>query len=174
MRGMSRTESGPTPVKGLVFDEFDVGDVHVSKSRTLAEADIVAFAGVSGDFNPLHTDEEYARATPFRGRIAHGLLVQAVASGLANQTLVFDGTTAAVMEMLIRYRAPARAGDTIRIELEVCEKEAKPGAKRGWVRFSIEVKNQRDEVISDGEWLMLMHRTRPGGRRARRGESSQA
>jgi acyl dehydratase len=159
-------------VQGLVFDEFAPGDLHVSKARTLTEADIVAFAGLSGDFNPLHTDEVYAAASPFRGRIAHGLLVQSVASGLANQTLVFDGTTAAVLEMLIRYRAPARAGDTVRIELRVREKESDPGPRRGWVRFSIEVKNQRDEVVSDGEWLILMHRTRPGERRGRRGEGA--
>jgi acyl dehydratase len=150
-----------------VFDEFAVGDVHVSKARTLTEADIVGFAGLSGDFNPLHTDEEYARATPFRGRIAHGLLVQSVASGLANQTLVFDGTTAAVLEMLIRYRAPTRAGDTVRIELTVRDKEGEPGPRRGWVRFGVEVRNQRDEVVSDGEWLLLMHRARPGERRTR-------
>jgi len=161
-------------VRGLVFDDFRVGDVHVSKARTLTEADIVGFAGLSGDFNPLHTDEVYARATPFRGRIAHGLLVQAMASGLANQTLVFDGTTAAVLEMLIRYRAPARAGDTIHIELEVREKEPDPGPKRGWVRFAVAVKNERGDVVSDGEWLMLMHRSRPGAHKARRGESATA
>ena len=167
---MRASGSGRGPAQGLVFDQFAVGDRHVSKGRTLTEADIVAFAGLSGDFNPLHTDETYAQATPFRGRIAHGLLVQSVASGLANQTLVFDGTTAAVLEMLIRYRSPARAGDTIRIELEVNAKEAEPGPKRGWVRFSIEVKNQRDEVVSDGEWLMLMQRARAGAHKGRAGQ----
>jgi len=164
---MSRSDRAPAEVRGLVFDEFQVGDVHGSKSRTLTEADIVGFAGLSGDFNPLHTDEEYARTGPFRGRIAHGLLVQSVASGLANQTLIFDGTTAAVLEMLIRYRGPVRAGDTIRIELEVLAREAQPGPRRGWVRFGVRIRNQRDELVSDGEWLMLLHRRR--GQRRRHG-----
>jgi len=155
-------------VRGRVFDEFAVGDVVASKARTLTEADIVAFAGLSGDYNPLHTDEEYASGTAFRGRIAHGLLVQSVASGLANQTLVFDGTTAAVLEMVIRYRAPSRPGDTIHVELTVRETERDPGPRRGWVRFGCEVKNQRGEIVSDGEWLMLMLRQRPGPRSARR------
>jgi acyl dehydratase len=71
--------------------------------------------------------------------------------------------------MRIRYRAPARAGDTVRIELTVREKESEPGPRRGWVRLDVEVKNQRDEVVSDGEWLMLMQCARPDGRRSRRG-----
>ena len=146
--------------RGLVFEEFVVGDVHRSKGRTVTEADIVAFAGLSGDFNPLHTDEEYAQATPFRGRIAHGMLVQSIATGLANQTLVFDGTTAAVMEMVLRFRNPARAGDTLAIALTVSEKEAAPGPKRGWVRFATAITNQRAEVVCEGEWLLLMQRAK--------------
>ncbi len=161
MKPRSETQPPRSPaLQGRVFEEFAVGDLVVSKGRTVTEADVAAFAGLSGDFNPLHTDAEYAAATPFRGRIAHGLLVQSIASGLASQTLVFDGTTAAVLEMLIRYRLPTRPGDTIRIELTVVEKEPEPAPKRGWVRFAIEVKNQRDEVVSDGEWLILMLRRR--------------
>jgi acyl dehydratase len=144
--------------RGLHFEEFAIGDVHRSKGRTLTEADIAAFAGLSGDFNPLHTDEEYAKATPFRGRIAHGMLVQSIATGLANQTLVFDGTTAAVMEMVLKFRTPARAGDTLSIALTVREKDAEPGPKRGWVRFATAITNQRAEVVCEGEWLLLMAR----------------
>lgn len=166
---MSSASKRVPSVRGLLFDEFNVGDVHVSKARTLTEADVAMFAGLSGDYNPLHTNEQFAKATPFRGRIAHGLLVQSIASGLANQTLVFDGTTVAIKEMLIRYHAPARAGDTVHIELTVTEKEPEPGPRRGWVRFAIEVLNERGEVVSDGEWLMLMHRKRPNSAAKARG-----
>jgi acyl dehydratase len=154
------TERRAGAARGLVFEEFVVGDVHRSKGRTVTEADIVAFAGLSGDFNPLHTDEEYAQGTPFRGRIAHGMLVQSIATGLANQTLVFDGTTAAVMEMVLRFRNPARAGDTLAIALTVSAKEAEPGPKRGWVRFATAITNQRAEVVCEGEWLLLMQRAK--------------
>jgi acyl dehydratase len=151
---------------GLLFDEFEPGDVHVSKRRTITEADIVAFAGLSGDHNPIHTDEEFARRTPFRGRVAHGLLIQSAASGLANQTEIFDGTIVAVMEMRIRYKAPVHPGDTIHIELRVVERDPEPSRKRGWVRFETRILNQGGELVCDGEWLTLMHRKRPVRREA--------
>ena len=68
--------------RGLTYDQFNLGDVFVSPGRTVTEADVVAFAGLSGDFNPLHTDEEFAKATPFSGRIAHGMLILSYAVGL--------------------------------------------------------------------------------------------
>jgi acyl dehydratase len=154
------------PCRGLLFDDFEIGDVHRSQARTVTEADITHFAGLSGDYNPLHTDEEYARGTPFRRRIAHGLLLQSIASGLANQTAIFEGTIAALTEMQIRFRAPVFPGDTIRIELRVSEKEREPALKRGWVRFGTQVLNQRGEVVIDGDWLTLMHRHRPRRRGA--------
>jgi acyl dehydratase len=150
--------------RGLLFDELVPGAVYRSAARTVTEADVVAFAGLSGDFNPLHTDEEFAARTPFRGRIAHGLLVQSIASGLANQTGIFDGTLAALTEMVIRYRAPVRFGDTVRVALEVRDKEPEPGPRRGWARFGIQVLNHRGELVSEGEWLTLMHRRRPSPR----------
>jgi acyl dehydratase len=157
--------------RGLLFDEFELGHVHTSGRRTLTEADIVTFAGLSGDWNPIHTDEEYARATPFRGRVAHGMLIQSVASGLANQTAIFEGTIVAILEMLIRFKAPARPGDTIHIELRVLEKEPEPSPKRGWVRFETRVLNQKGTLVCDGEWLTLMHRRRPTRREKTRAAS---
>ena len=69
--------------RGLTFDEFNVGDCYESQGRTITEADVVAFAGLSGDFNPLHTGATFAAATPFGERIAHGMLVMAIATGMA-------------------------------------------------------------------------------------------
>jgi len=162
-------EAGPRR-RGLLFDAFHPGHRTVSPARTVTEADVVAFAGLSGDFNPLHTDEEFARRTPFRGRVAHGLLTQSVASGLINQTGIFDGTIAAVAEMIIRYRAPVHPGDTIHVDLEVIEREADPSPRRGWVRFSVRVLNQAGELVSDGEWRTLIHRREP----ARKGRAAPA
>lgn len=153
------TTSGPER-RGRLFDEFQVGEIVRSPARTVTQAEITAFAGLSGDFNPLHIDEEFARSTPFRGRIAHGLLVQSIGSGLANQTGAFDGTVAAVVEMLIRYKAPVYPDDTVHIELLLAEKDPAPSPKRGWLRFESRVFNQRGELISDGHWVMLMHRRR--------------
>lgn len=151
--------SDPRP-RGLLFDQLQVGQVFASGGRTLTEGDISSFAGISGDYNPLHVDEEFARRTPFRGRIAHGLLVQAIASGLAWQTGIFDGTIAALKEMLIRFQIPVSPGDTVRLELRVADKDPEPSAKRGWVRFQARVENQRGETVVDGEWLTVMLRRR--------------
>jgi acyl dehydratase len=144
--------------RGLYFDQFAVGQTFASPGRTVTEADVVLFAGLSGDYNPLHTDQEYASGTVFRGRIAHGLLVQSIASGLAWQLGIFDGTIAALKEMLIRFQSPVAPGDTVRLELRVAEKDAEPSSRRGWVRFEACVRNQRGDTVIDGSWTTLMHR----------------
>jgi len=148
--------------RGLTFDEFEIGDQYSSQSRTVTEADVVAFAGLSGDFNPLHTDEEFGKATQFGGRIAHGMLVVAMATGMSNWTGVFEGTTIALMEQLIRYKNIVRFGDTIHLVLEVIDKTETSRPDRGVVRFAARVHNQRDEVVVDGEWTLLMRRGKGG------------
>jgi acyl dehydratase len=144
--------------RGRFFDQLQVGEQFTSQGRTITEADVVHFAGLSGDFNPLHIDEVYAAGTVFRARIAHGLLVQSVASGLAWQLGLFEGTIAALKEMVIRFQSPVLFGDTVRIELRVAEKDPEPSARRGWVRFDARVANQRGETVIEGSWTTLMHR----------------
>lgn len=146
--------------RGLTFDEFDVGARYVSQGRTVTEADVVAFAGLSGDFNPLHTDAEFGQRTPFGERIAHGMLVVSMATGMAQWTGVFEGTTLALMEQVIRYKGPVKFGDTVHLELEVSEKKESSKPDRGVVRFAARMRNQRDEVVVDGEWTLLMRRNR--------------
>jgi acyl dehydratase len=155
-------------LRGLLFDDFQLGQTFVSQGRTVTEADIVAFAGLSGDFNPLHVDEEFARSTTFRQRIAHGLLVQAISSGLASQMGVFEGTIVALKGMNLDFRAPVGIGDTIHIELGVLELDPSPTPKRGWVRLSATVLNQNGDVVIAGSWMTVMHRKRPARRPAAR------
>jgi len=85
--------------RGLYFEEFSVGMSIVSPGRTITESDIVAFAGLSGDFNQIHTDAEYSQTTPFGQRVAHGLLGLSIASGLAVRTGVIEGTVLAWREI---------------------------------------------------------------------------
>jgi acyl dehydratase len=144
--------------RGLTFDDFEPGRRFPSQARTVTEADVVAFAGLSGDFNPLHTDAHFAATTPFGERIAHGMLVAAIATGMANWTGVFEGTTLALMEQLIRYKGAVRFGDTLHLELEVLERRETSKPDRGIVRFAARVLNQRDEVVQDGEWTLMMKR----------------
>lgn len=141
---------------GLKFDEFSTGDRFASQARTITESDVVAFAGLSGDFNPLHTDAEFCKQTPFGGRIAHGMLIQSIATGMANWTGVFEGTTIALLEQVIRYKEPVRFGDTIHLELKVEEKKPSSKLDRGVVIFLAQVINQDGKVVQDGQWTLLM------------------
>ena len=144
--------------RGLTFDEFNIGDRYESQGRTITEADVVAFAGLSGDFNPLHTDASFAGTTPFGERIAHGMLVVAIATGMANWTGVFEGTTIALMEQLIRYKGAVRFGDTVHLQLEVLEKKETSKPDRGVVKFAARMINQDDGLVIDSEWTLLMRR----------------
>ena len=149
----------PYKVRGLTFDKMDVGDEFYTASRTITEADVVSFAGLSGDYNPLHTDEEWVKAnTQFGGRIAHGVLIQAIATGLANQLGIFEGTSIAVIEMTTRFVGAVRFGDTIHTVLKVAEKKESKKADRGIVTVAIEVRNQKDVAVLQGNWLVMLKR----------------
>lgn len=160
---MSDDVQPPVPLgpafRGRVFDSFQVGEVIRSGARTITTADVVAFAGLSGDFNPAHVDESFASTSAFRGTIAHGMLVQSVVSGLAYQTGVFDGTVVAFVELVLRFEAPVRPGTSVHLELTVVEKEAEAGPKRGWIRFAARVYDQTGQRVSDGTWTLLVART---------------
>jgi acyl dehydratase len=145
--------------RGLTFDQFNPGDVFASPARTVTEADVAAFAGLSGDFNPLHTDAEFARTTPFGERIAHGMLVAAMATGMANWTGVFEGTTLALMEQVIQYKGAVKFGDTIHLELKVAEKKESSKPDRGGVVFETRVCNQAGQAVLEGKWTLMMKRT---------------
>lgn len=144
--------------RGLTFDEFNVGDVFVSQARTVTEADVVTFAGVSGDFNPLHTDAEFGKTTPFGERIAHGMLIAAMATGMANWLGIFEGTTIALMEQVIQYKGAVKFGDTVHLELTVAEKKESSKADRGVVLFTTRVCNQEGKAVIEGTWTTLMKR----------------
>src|SRR5688500_16240991 len=121
--------------KGTFFEGFEAGASYTTASRTVTEADIVNCAGLSGAFNPLHTDETFARTTPLGTRIAHGMLSASIATGLANQSGLFEGTTIALLQQTIKYQGATKPGDTIRLELTVQEKKETKKPDRGVVTF---------------------------------------
>lgn len=145
-------------LRGLMFDQFNVGDVFETQGRTVTEADTVNFAGISGDYNPLHTDEEFGKATPMGGRIAHGVLAVAISTGQANQLGIFEGTTIALMSQSARYLAPVRFGDTIHLELKVAEKKESSKPDRGTITFEANVVNQLGKTVIEGQWVCLIKR----------------
>src|SRR5688572_21743071 len=118
----------------LYFDDVEVGQQWDSLGRTLTEADIVNFAGLSGDFNPIHMDHEFARSTPFRKPIAHGLLVFSIGSGLG----LYAPPMRTLAVLQIRdwtFKAPVSAGDTIRVRSRVIEKEVRARGRRGVITW---------------------------------------
>ena len=144
--------------RGLWFDEFEPGQVFASPARTITEGDVSVFAGVSGDYTSLHTDATFARRTAFRQRIAHGMLVQSVASGLATRIGIFEGTIAAFAGQTSRWLHPVLLGDTIRVEVEVSAVDPEPSRRSGTVHFGIRILNQDDRVVSEGTWETLILR----------------
>ena len=140
------------------FDDVSVGDAWESSARTITESDIVNFAGLSGDFSPIHVDHEFCKGTVFRRPIAHGLLVMAVSSGLginnpAMRTLAF----LRVVEW--HFRAPVFIGDTIRVRTQVVSKEERSRGRRGVITWKREILNQDNKVVQEG-----MHSTLVEGR----------
>ncbi len=144
--------------RGLTYEEWEVGAVYETQARTITEADVVTFAGLSGDFNPIHTDAETAKATPFGERIAHGMLVVAISTGMANQTGLMAGTTIALLEHNIKYKSPVKFGDTVHLRMEVTEKRETSKSDRGIVIMAAQILNQRDDVVVDMNWTQLMIR----------------
>jgi 3-hydroxybutyryl-CoA dehydratase len=153
----------PYAPRGRYWDEFRQGESFTTAARTVTEGAIDLFAGLSGDFNPLHTDEESAQKSSMKGRIAHGMLALSVATGLANQLGLFEGTTLALLGMdRIRWTAPVRPGDTIHVELTVKEKKESSKPDRGVLVSEVAVKNQRGEAVMTAEWTTLMARKGAG------------
>jgi 3-hydroxybutyryl-CoA dehydratase len=143
--------------RGMYLDEFVPGKCIVTAGRTITEADIVNFAGLSGDYNQIHVDAVYGAATPFGQRIAHGLLVTSVVSGLAAQTGVMEGTVIAFREINEwKFMKPVFIGDTVYAELTVRETKEMRRIGGGAVTIDVDVKKQTGEVVIKGIWVVLM------------------
>jgi len=146
-----------TVQRGLYFEEFQIGQKIFSATRTVTEADIVNFAGLSGDYNQIHTSEAYSKSTPYGKRIAHGLLTLAIVSGLAVQTGFMEGTVINFREISEwKFVKPVFIGDTIRVELEILETKALPRISGGAVDIHLEVMNQNNETVCRGTWKVLV------------------
>ena len=138
------------------FEEIEIGEEYESPGRTVTEADIVLFAGLSGDYNIVHTDAEFMKGSIFGERIAHGLLGLAIQSGLLSRAMM-PYATLAFGGLRWKFKAPIRIGDTIRVKARVVsKKETKPD--RGVVVLDRVVLNQRGEVVQEGDTELIVER----------------
>jgi acyl dehydratase len=142
------------------YEEIEVGEAYESPGRTVTETDIVQFAGLSGDYNVLHTDAEFMKTSIFGERIAHGLLVLAIQSGLfarvapSYATLAFTG-------LRWKFKSPVKIGDTVRLRARVLAKQDDGKPDRGLVTVQRSVVNQRGEVVQEGETDLLVEKRKP-------------
>ena len=147
----------PSTPRGMYFEEFEAGQRIVTGGRTVTESDIVSFAGLSGDFTAIHTDAEFCKTTPIEQRIAHGLLVMSIASGLAAQTGVLEGTVLVFREISNwKFVKPVFIGDTIHVVMNVIQTKEFRRIGGGNVILELDVKNQNDETVMKGKWVVLM------------------
>jgi len=145
------------------IDEFSVGQV-AELAKTVTESDIVLFAGVTGDFNPVHIDAEAAKQSVFGERIAHGMLSAGFISAVLGMRLPGPGSI--YLSQTLRFTKPVRIGDTVTARVEVVEVIA---AKRR-VRLATTCRNQNDEVVVEGEAVVMMEkREQDTGRSNRQG-----
>lgn len=143
------------------FEDIEVGEEYESPGRTVTEADIVLFAGLSGDYNVLHTDAEFMKTSVFGERIAHGLLGLAIQSGLFSRA-TRPYATLAFVGLRWKFKAPIKIGDTIRLRARVIAKRETSKPDRGLVTLERQIVNQRGEVVQEGETDVLVERRRAG------------
>ena len=143
---------------GKYFEDFNVGDEFVTVARTVTESDVVTFAGLSGDYNQLHTDCEFAKQAGFGGRVAHGFLGLSIASGLTDRTKYLEGTALAVLGVNWKFTGPIRLKDTIKVKVVVENKRETKKSDRGIVTFYMAILNQKGEIVQEGQQTMMVRR----------------
>jgi acyl dehydratase len=146
---------------GKYYEDLEIGEKFTSSSRTITEADVVDFARISGDYNPLHIDSQYAQTTRFKKRIAHGALTFSVMTGLWDRLGIMRETLIAFYGVdTLRFLNPVYIGDTIHVESEVTEKQDR--GKDGLITVLSTVFNQRNENVMVCTSSLLMKKKRPG------------
>ncbi|MDX2138656.1 MAG: MaoC/PaaZ C-terminal domain-containing protein [Chloroflexota bacterium] len=141
---------------GQYYEEFEIGQKMVTRGRTVTEADIVQFAGLTGDYNPMHTDAEYMKSSQFGQRVAHGMLTLSYAVGQAYQLGFMERTVMAFRGLEMKFSLPVYIGDTLRTELTI--KDMKPMARLGSGVIDLDVKiiNQAGKVVQSGTWTIMI------------------
>jgi acyl dehydratase len=147
---------------GLYLEEFELNRTRRTRGRTVNEGDVSLFAGLVGDHNPLHVDEEFSRRSIFGSRVAHGPLVLSSAIGMMSQMNWIDGTAMGLLGVSWEFQAPVKLGDTISANVTPLEARPSKVAGRGVLKLGFEVLNQRDEIVQTGSIVLLMQR-RPDG-----------
>ncbi|MDZ4764530.1 MAG: MaoC/PaaZ C-terminal domain-containing protein [Chloroflexota bacterium] len=141
---------------GYYFEDYELGQQLATRARTITESDIVAFAGLTGDYNPMHTDAEYMKSSPFGQRIAHGMLCLSYAVGQVYQLGFLEGRVIAFRGVEMKFSLPVFIGDTLHVEVEIKEKRDMPRLGGGMITAGIKIVNQAGQVVQSGDWSLLV------------------
>jgi len=150
---MRMLDDGP---QGYFFEDFELGAKMVTRGRTITESDLVQFAGLTGDYNPMHTDAAYAEKSFMGKRVAHGMLTLSYAIGQAYQLGILERTVLAFRELEMKFSVPVTIGDTIHAVMTVLEKKEARRLGGGTVQLELRILNQEDKVVQKGSITLLM------------------
>ena len=141
----------------LYYSDITDSFILETPSRTISEADIMLFAGLTGDYNELHTSITFAEKTSFNERIAHGMLTLSMANGLYMRTGLFEQSTVANLGIKEwKFVKPVKIGDTIFVRISLHDKHLTSRQERGVVNWQIDVLNQHEEVVASGIWTKMI------------------
>lgn len=150
-------------MSGYYFEDFNEGQVFVSGGRTITETDLTMFSMISGDWNPIHADMEFAKLTRFGQRVVHGVFGMAVSTGMMHEMGIFHDSVIAMLGYRNwNFLAPLLVNDTIHLKLTILSVELGKSGNNGKVGRRFQLINQRDEIVQDGQSDVLVL-TRKGG-----------
>jgi len=145
-------------MSAMYYEDFEVGQEYVTSGRTITESDVVQFAALSGDWNALHTNEEYSKENQFGQRIAHGLFGVSLMEGMKYRMGHFDGTAIASLGWTIKFIRPMFIGDTVRVKVRIAAMRESKKRDRGVMDEEVLLVNQHDEVITEAQHGVLLLR----------------
>ncbi len=142
--------------RGLYFEEFEIGAIMRTRGRTISEADLVQFAALTGDYNPMHTDAEYSRGSFMGERVAHGMLSLSYAIGQAYQLGILERTVLGFRGLEMKFSNPVYIGDTIHAELKVVDTKPAHRLGGGVVTLDLRIIKQDGKIAQKGSMTLLM------------------
>ncbi len=145
-------------MKRTFYEDYAVGDEFITPARTVTETDVTMFAALSGDYNRLHTDAEYAAQGPFGERIAHGLLGLSLIIGLIYRTEIDPDGAVAFLGLSWKFSGPIKFGDTIHAIIHISSMRPTRAPDRGIIIQATQLLNQRGELVQSGELTMMLKR----------------
>ncbi len=150
---MRYQDDGPI---GYYFEEIEAGQTMTTRGRTITESDIVQFAALTGDYNPMHTDAEYMKSHPMKQRVAHGMLTLSYAVGQLYQLGFMERTVLAFRGLEMKFSLPVFIGDTIRVRITVIEKKEMKRLGGGIITAEVKILNQDGKTVQSGTMELLL------------------